>query len=283
MIDETAEEIRQLQTHSSSEVAVKATRALESLLDREYATIEEFQTTFEQNAKVLRRANPSHAALQNAVRSVTDQVLAADVDDLDAARAHAQTVIDEVVDDVESGTREAAAHASEFLDDGSTLLTHDYSTTLLETLEQATADGKHFDLYVTEARPRFIGRKAARTFSTLDGVSVTLITDSAGGHFLQACDRVVVGMDCIVDGVLYNRVGTFSLAAAAAQRDVPVTVLGAASKIIEDGFVFENEHRPTSEVLAEPADGFDVANPAYDATPISLLETIVTDDGIERV
>ncbi len=68
-------------------------------------------------------------------------------------------------------------------------------------------------------------------------------------------------MDCIVDETLYNRVGTFPIASTAARLDVPVTVLGSASKIVSEGFVFENEYRPSSEVLPEPADGFAIENP----------------------
>ena len=49
------------------------------------------------------------------------------------------------------------------------------------------------------------------------------------GHVVGECDRVVVGMDCIVDDTLYNRVGTFPIAATAAQVEVPVTVIGAGS------------------------------------------------------
>ena len=43
MIDETVAEIQEMQTHSSSVVAVKAARALRELLDREYVSIEEFE------------------------------------------------------------------------------------------------------------------------------------------------------------------------------------------------------------------------------------------------
>lgn len=279
MIDETAEDIRQMQTHSSSVVAVRATRALKDLLDREYATVEEFTRDLERNATVLRRANPSHASLQNAIRSVVSEVTDAEPDSVDEATTLTETVIEDVVARVESGKRRAAEHAAELFVDGQTLLTHDYSTTVLEALEIATDDGKSFDLYVTEARPRYLGRKAARHFAAVDGVDVTLVTDAAGGHVLSECDRVLVGMDCIVDETLYNRVGTFSLAAAADAKNVPVTVLGAASKIIADGFVFENEYRSGVEVMPEPPEGFSVENPAYDATPVDLLESVVTDDG----
>lgn len=279
MIDETAEEIREMQTHSSSVVAVHAAQALEELTEREFATVEEYTRALERNGSVLRRANPSHASLQNAVREIVADVADADPDSVDEARRLTSEKIDEVVSRIESGKRLAAENAVDALADGATLLTHDYSSTVIEALEQAVDAGKTFEVYVTEARPRYLGRKAARTLADLEGVDPTLITDGAHGVYLEECDRVVVGMDCIVDETLYNRVGTFPIAATAAQVDVPVTVLGSASKIVSEGFVFENEFRPSSEVMAEPADGFDVENPAYDATPVELLESVITDEG----
>lgn len=279
MIDETAEEIREMQTHSSSVVAVNAARALEELVEREFATVEEYTRALERNGSVLRRANPSHASLQNAVREVVDDVTDADPDSVEEARRLTSEKIDEVVTRIESGKRLAAENAVDELTDGATLLTHDYSSTVLEALEQAIEGGKTFDVYVTEARPRYLGRKTARTLADFKGVDATLVTDSAHGIYLEECDRVVVGMDCIVNETLYNRVGTFPIAATAAQVGVPVTVLGSASKIVSEGFVFENEFRPDSEVMAEPADGFDVKNPAYDATPVDLLESVITDEG----
>ncbi|QLK25313.1 translation initiation factor eIF-2B [Natrinema zhouii] len=283
MIDETAEEIREMQTHSSSVVAVHATQALEELVEREFATVEEYIRALERNGSVLRRANPSHASLQNAVREVVDDVTDAEPDSVEDAHRLTSEKIDEVVSRIESGKRLAAENAVDVLTDGATILTHDYSSTVIQALEQATAAGKTFKVYVTEARPRYLGRKTARTLAEMDRVETTLLTDSAHGIYLEECDRVVVGMDCIVDETLYNRVGTFPIASTAARLDVPVTVLGSASKIVSEGFVFENEFRPGSEVMAEPADGFDVENPAYDATPVELLESVITDEGRQEL
>lgn len=92
-------------------------------------------------------------------------------------------------------------------------------------------------------------------------------------------DRVIVGMDCIVDGVLYNRIGTFPIAAVADEFDVPLHVVGSSAKVIEDGFVFENEFRPPSEVSLEPIDDVSIENPAYDATPADLVDTVITETG----
>ncbi len=282
MIDETAEEIQEMQTHSSSVVAVRAAQALEELVDREFATVEEYTRALERNGTVLRRANPSHASLQNSIREVVGDVTDADPDSVEAAKRLTSETIEEVVARIESGKRLAAENAVDVLEDGATLLTHDYSSTVLEALEQAVEAGKTFDVYVTEARPRYIGRKTARTLADLEGVEATLITDSAHGTYLEECDRVVVGMDCIVDDTLYNRVGTFPIASTAARLDVPVTVLGSASKLVGEGFVFENEFRSASEVMAEPAEGFDIENPAYDATPVELLESVITDEGRQQ-
>jgi translation initiation factor eIF-2B subunit delta len=283
MIDETVEEIQDMQTHSSSVVAVNATRALEELLEREFATLEEFERSLERNGSVLRRANPSHASLQNAVREVVDDVTEADVDSVEEAKRLTQERIDAVVSRVESGKELAAENAVEHLADGATLLTHDYSSTVLEALERAVEAGKEFDVYITEARPRYIGRKTARSLSDLEGVDATLITDSAHGVYLEECDRILIGMDCIVDETLYNRVGTFPIASTAAQIGVPVTVIGSASKIVGSGFVFENEFRPGSEVMSEPAEGFAIENPSYDATPVDLLESVITDEGRQEL
>jgi len=115
----------------------------------------------------------------------------------------------------------------------------------------------------------------------MDRVETTLLTDSAHG----STSRSATGLSsawtasstrrCIIASAPSDRVDGPRL-------DVPVTVLGSASKIVSEGFVFENEFRPGSEVMAEPADGFDVENPAYDATPVELLESVITDEGREQ-
>jgi translation initiation factor eIF-2B subunit delta len=280
MIDETVEEIQEMQTHSSSVVAVKATRALEEMLEREFATVEEYVRSLERNGSALRRANPSHASLQNAMRDVVESVADADPTSVEAAKELTGEAIDRVVERIEEGKHRAAENAAEHVRDGAVLLTHDYSSTVLEALEIATGRGAHLEVYVTEARPRYLGRKTARRLAEMGRVEPHLLVDSASGHFLPECDEVMIGMDCIVDDVLYNRVGTFPIAATAARLDVPVTVVGSGAKVVEGGFVFENEVRSPSEVMREPAEGFVVENPAYDATPVELVDRVITDEGV---
>lgn len=280
MIDETAEEIAAMQTHSSSVVAVKAAHALRELLDREYPTVEEYLRALTQNSDALRRANRSHASLHTSQREIVRRVKAAEPDSVEAAKTATEAAIESVSEDVERGKRRAAREVADVLADGETLLTHDYSTTVLSALARATEAGKSFTVYVTEARPRVLGRKMARRLAEIEGVETHLIIDSAGGHYLPACDRVLVGMSCIADGNLYNRVGTYQLAATAADVGVPVTTTGSGAKLIAGGFQFKNDYRPVSEVMREPPEGFTVETPAYDATPLRLVDTVVTDGGV---
>jgi len=280
MIDETAEEIADMQTHSSSVVAVKAARALLELTERDAPSVDGYLRDLERNSNALRRANPSHASLHNTQREIVETVRGADPASVAEAKSLTGEAVEAVVERVETGKRRAAERAADLLVDADGLLTHDFSTTVLQAIEGAVADGAAFTVYVTEARPRYLGRKMARRLAEIDAVEAHLIVDSASGHVLPEVDRVVVGMDCIVEDTLYNRVGTYPIAATAADVDVPVTVVGSAAKVVDGGFAFENEHRAASEVMLEPAEGFAIDNPAYDATPTRLLDSVVTDEGV---
>jgi translation initiation factor eIF-2B subunit delta len=280
MIDETAEEIREMRTHSSSVVAVKAARALRDLVDADYPTVAEYERALERNSNALRRANPSHASLVTTQRDVVEAVREADPASVAEAQEVTAAAIDDVVERVESGKHEAAEATAERIEDGQTLLTHDYSSTVLEALELAAQSGKHLEVYVTEARPRHLGRKTARTLAAIDRIDPTLIVDGAAGYYLDDCDRVLLGMDCIVEDTYYNRVGTYPIVATAANAGTPVTVSGASSKLVDEGFRFENDFRDPSEVIREPPEGFEVKNPAYDATPTDLLDCVVTDEDV---
>ncbi|WP_256687671.1 translation initiation factor eIF-2B [Halococcus qingdaonensis] len=279
MIDETVEEIREMQTHSSSVVAVKAARALESLTEREFRSLDDYLRDVERNSTTLRQANPSHASLQNTQREIV-AALDDEFPDIEAAKARTREAARNVIERVEMAKRRAAEYGAMALDDGMTVLTHDYSSTVLEAIELAGREGADLTVYVTEARPRYLGRKSARTLAAIDRVETHLVVDSACGHFLPECDRVLMGMDCIVGETLYNRIGSLPIAATAAETDTPVTVVGSGAKIIDDGFVFENEFRSSSEVMREPAEGFWIENPAYDATPLSLVDSVITDEGM---
>ncbi len=278
MIDETVAEIRAMETHSTSAVAVKATQSLAELLAREYVTVDEFERDVEHNAGVLRRSNPSHAALHNAMREVERSVVG-EPTTVEDAKQLLEEVIERVVGDVETAKAAAAANAAERINDGDTLLVHDYSTTVLESIETAAKNGAHLTVYVTEARPRTLGRKSARALAGMDRVDVHMVVDSAMGYALRDCDRVVLGITCITGGTYYNRIGSFPLVVTARELGVPVTAVGSGAKTIEE-FRFENDFRDAVEVMREPVEDVTIENPGYDAIPVRMIDTVITDEGV---
>jgi len=280
MIDETIQQIEDLETQSASIVAVKAAEALRELTEREVHTVEDFRRLVERNSSALQRANRSHAPLYTTQQRIVNTLSEADLDSVEEAKELLLTAIDDVVEEVESSKQRAAERAADLIDDGDVLLVHENSSTVMATLETALDSGKEFDLYVTESRPRFLGRKTARDLVDRAGADVTLIVDGAVGHYLPECDRVFVGMNCLIDQTIYNRVGTYPIVVTANDIGVPVTAVGSSSKFIGSGFSFQNNYRPPSEVLLEPAEGFSVANPGYDATPTRLLDTVVTEEAV---
>lgn len=280
MLDETVREIKDMDTQSASIVAVKAAEALEELADRKCHSVEEFIRMLERNSSALQRANRSHAPLYTSQQRIVTAVRESDADTVAEAKDRLLATIEEVVTDIESSKHHAAERASGLVDTGDVLLTHENSSTVMATLEAALDDGKQFDLYVTESRPRFLGRRTARKLAGRQGVDVTLIVDSAAGHVLQECDRLLLGMNCLIDDIVYNRIGTYPIALAAADQGVPVTVVASASKFIGSGFTFENSSRSPAEVMREPTVGFEIDNPAYDATPTRLIDTVVTEEAM---
>jgi len=279
MIDETVAEIRAMRTHSTSAVAVKATESLAELLEREYVTVDEFERDVEHNVGVLRRSNPSHAALHNAMREVERSLIGASTT-VESAKQLLEDVIARVVDDIETSKAAAAANAAEQITDGETILVHDYSTTVLESIETAARNGAHLTVYATEARPRTLGRKTARALAGIDRVDAHMLVDAAMGYVLRDCDRVLLGITCITGGTYYNRIGTFPVVVTARELGIPITAVGSGAKTIEE-FRFENEFRDAVEVMREPVEAVTIENPSYDATPVEMLDTVITDDGVE--
>ena len=280
MINETVNQIESMRTRSSSIVAVNAAEALRELVDRECHTVEDFLGTLEQNSSALRGANLSHAPLFTTQKRIVETVSEPEPATVEEAKSRLIEAIEDVVTEVETSKEQAAERAAGLIEDGDAVLTHAHSSTVVATLERAVADGKSFHLYTTESRPHMVGRKTARQFAGHEAVDVTLLVDGAVGHYVHDVDHLMVGMNCIIDDVVYNRIGTYPIVATAADAGVTVTIVGSSSKFIGEGFRFRNEFRADSEVLLEPAEGFDIGNPMYDETPTRLIDFVATEDAV---
>ncbi len=178
-----------------------------------------------------------------------------------------------------------AEYGAKKIHDGMKVFTHCHSSTVCAILEKAWDDGKRFEVYNTETRPKFQGRKTATKLAE-KGIPVTHFVDSAGRSMLRKCDLFLFGCDAVTsEGKLINKIGTEMLAEAAHESRVdaysctnswkfdPATLFGTEEEI---------EERDPNEVWENPPKGVKIYNPAFEITSPDLFTGVITELGIYK-
>ena len=159
--------------------------------------------------------------------------------------------------------------------------------------------GLPLHVWVTETRPRNQGSKLTAWELGQQGVSHTVVADSAAGHLMQRgeVDLVIVGSDRTTHtGDVANKIGTYLEALAAKANDIPFYVALPSSSIdwkMRDGKEIPIEQRGAEEV--KNADGWRdgqhtvvriapdqsaAANYGFDVTPRNLVTGLITERGV---
>jgi methylthioribose-1-phosphate isomerase len=203
-------------------------------------------------------------------------------------------------EDIENNKRLGNFGAS-LIPEGATVLTHcnagalataGYGTAL-GVIRAAVEAGKKVRVLADETRPFLQGARLTAWELAKDKIPVTLITDGMAGHFMKAgrVDCVVVGADRIAaNGDVANKIGTYMVAVAAHENNVPFYVAAPLSTVdlrINSGDDIPIESRSAGEVThfrdqQVAPDGIAVENPAFDVTPHRYVSAIITDAGVAR-
>lgn len=192
-----------------------------------------------------------------------------------------------------------SAHAMALVPDKATFF-HHCNTGSLATVDRGTAlgiiqtaheRGKTVMAYLDETRPRLQGAKLSAFELNSYGIPHAVVVDGASAHIMrtQDVDLCVVGCDRVAaNGDTANKIGTYNLALAAKDNDVPFYVAAPSSTIdlstpsgddIEIETRAENEITMIADVSITPA-GSPAFNPAFDITPARLVTAIITEFGI---
>lgn len=254
----------------------------------------------ESAAAHLKKARPTAVNLAWAL----DRILrvTADVEGgADALREAVLTEAQNIADqDVEINKR-MARHGAELLDDGDTVI-HHCNTGALATVDWGTAlgvirmaheQGKQIHVLVDETRPRLQGARLTAWELIQSEIPFDIISDNAAGYFLSSgqVQKVVFGADRVAaNGDVANKIGTYMLALAAHDNDVPCYSVVPTSTVdlsLASGDLIPIEERDPDEVLALDLKGLRVTpenasarNPAFDVTPHGLITGIVTENGV---
>jgi methylthioribose-1-phosphate isomerase len=264
------------------------------------ANLADFQAEMDLASKTLQAARPTAAnaawAAQRMFRLVTGSNSDIETLKVDLLR-EAQCVADEDV----ALNRQMAENGAVLIDDGDTII-HHCNTGALATVDWGTAlgvirmaheQGKRLHVLVDETRPRLQGARLTAWELEQYGISYEIISDNAAGYFLQigVVNKVFYGGDRMAaNGDVANKIGSYMLALAAYDNQVPVYTVVPTSTIdmsLPAGDKIPIEERSAQEVLGLQVNGLAIApkgakarNPAFDVTPHRLLTAIVTEKGV---
>lgn len=286
-----AEDIRTMRVRGAGLIASSAVTALKIAAQKSLAEDpSSFMRDLSDAARVLLRTRPTAVSLPNGIRYVMHRVNQAKPNA--TSGADLKLVASKAADEFVELTRTAVERIGEIgagrIRDGVVVLTHCNSTAAISVMTTAWRQGKKFEVYATETRPRFQGRLTARVLARL-GIPVTLILDDAVRYFMQDVDMVLVGADAITaNGALVNKVGTSMVALAAHEVHVNVNVAAESYKFSPEtmiGELVEIEERDPSEIISAKALSqigrrVKVRNPSFDLTPPEFIDAIITERGI---
>lgn len=167
-----------------------------------------------------------------------------------------------------------------------TIMTHCHSGSVIKTLVAAHKQNKKIQVFNTETRPLYQGRKTSADLVKA-GVPDTMITDDVAPFFVDNLyesdthiNMVVIGSDAIkINGDVYNKVGSFAIALAARHSKVPVYVVGSLLKVDTENTV-KIEKRSGQELRADAPKWLKIINYAFDMVPAKFITGIITEYGI---
>lgn len=300
--DQVADAIQQMVVRGAP--AIGATAAFGMALAAQTSPageIVELRADLREAAESLRAARPTAINLAWAIERMLQVANDHDLNTVKELRSAMLDQAQRIADmDVEINKR-MAEYGAGLMKEGETVI-HHCNTGALATVDWGTALGvirmahelgKRPHVLVDETRPRLQGARLTAWELEQYGISYEIITDGAAGFFLSSgkVDRVLVGADRVVaNGDVANKIGTYMLALAAKDNEVPFFVVVPTSTVdlsLAEGDRIPIEERDPSEVIELEVKGKPVTpakasarNPAFDITPHRIITGIVTENGI---
>jgi len=235
-------------------------------------------------------ARPTSLIMKNLIREYLIEFLkVAKERSVNEAIETSNKILEDIFTKVKKIKDSVAKVGSKRVIEGSSILVHSYSSTIINLLKLAHDSGKNFKVYVTESRPIGEGVITAGALSDL-GIETTLIVDSAVRYVMKKITDVFFGADAVAaNGAVVNKVGTSAIALSAKEARVRTyvvagtykfgleTVFGelVAGKILSKATLIIPKDR-----INELAGRVLVRAPVFDVTPPEYIDAIITELGL---
>ena len=242
-------------------------------------------------AERVSSARPTAVNLPRAVNRVLDSYLRGGANE---ALREAESILEYE----RESARMIGMYGERLLADGDVVLTH-CNAGALATVEYGTAlapirvaieMGKKIRVIADETRPVLQGARLTAFELVKDGIDTTLISDTMVGYAMSKglVNKVIVGADrVLMDGYVFNKIGTYQVAILARTHNVPFYVAMPLSTLdptssTEDVVIEERDPKEVLYVRGRriAPRGVKVMNPAFDMTPPDYVSAIITERGI---
>ena len=167
------------------------------------------------------------------------------------------------------------------------IFTHCHSSTVTKALVYAKEKGRRFQVYVTETRPLYQGRKTARELSKAK-IKTTLFVDSAGMLALtktqgtKKVKKFFIGADALLEKGVINKIGSGMLAQIAHKNKIPLYVFSDSWKYSKEKV--KMEQRSFKEIWKgkKSQSKITIKNPAFECIEKKYIYSIVSELGIRK-
>ncbi len=256
--------------------------------DQKFSSVKQFDTFLKQAIVLLRQARATEPMLFNGLRYylATYKELLAQKADLKTMTTKLFQAGKTYLWDIEREEALRPLIGAKLIRKRMNIMTHCHSWSVVKILVTAHKQEKNIHVYNTETRPLFQGRTTSQDLVKAS-VPDTMITDDIAPFFLDNTyesdvhiDMLIIGSDAIkMDGSVYNKVGSFSLAMSAWHSKIPVYIVGSLTKVDTEDTV-KIEQRSWQEIRPDAPKWLKIINYAFDMVPAKFITGIITEYGI---
>ncbi len=163
------------------------------------------------------------------------------------------------------------------------IFTHCHSTSVNDALVYSKKKGKKFEVYNTETRPLYQGRKTARELGQA-GIKVTIFADSAFEVALlktqdtKKVDKVFIGADAITNKGIINKIGSGIISEISYHHKIPVYIVADSWKYTSKKVPFEQ--RKLNEIWDDAPKNVKIRNPAFEFVPKKYIKAVISEFGV---
>ena len=163
------------------------------------------------------------------------------------------------------------------------IFTHCHSSNVVKGLIYAKRKSKKFEVYNTETRPLFQGRKTAKDLKK-EKIKVTMFIDSAMNVALskelgtKKVSKIFIGADALVKQGIINKIGSETLAILAKKHKIPFYIVADSWKFSKAKIPIEN--RKLNEVWDKAPKKIKIKNPAFEFVPKKYIKAIISEYGL---